>query len=221
MGISIICATEKNLITKQVFLIKIIRKIFKDKIDVYINRDIKVPKIKGTNLKIIEMEKDLFDFSRYFSSLNKVKDDTSIIFAFNDTLGNGRKLNLPLIFFIISSIYCVKKNKYDICCPIDRSKKDYWICPYFFIGNLKSLKNLNWTNYQKSLKRLSKIQIQELHKWLENGWRRAQKATQKQKETKFLTLVLEKTLLVDVPNIKIRSFSRRSILRQLNSIFPF
>ena len=67
---------------------------------------------------------------------------------------------------------------------------------------------------------LTDIQIKQLKNWINNGWRNSHSATDKQKYTKYLTLVLERTLLMDKNLIKIRKFSKKSIYRKLNSIFP-
>ena len=50
------------------------------------------------------MNGELFDFSRYQFGIKKINSSTEPILCFNDTLGNGRKLNKPLIAFIIKSI---------------------------------------------------------------------------------------------------------------------
>ena len=96
--------------------------------------------------KIIFLEGDNIFTStkqeKIFGQNSPIKESNYIVFAFNDTLGNGRKLNLPLMLFIIQNINNIKKNKYDICCPIDSNARDFWICPYFFLGKISSIKTL-------------------------------------------------------------------------------
>mgnify|MGYP001422843176 CR=1 FL=1 len=220
MLIKILCATQCDLIWKQIILIKFIAIFFKNNLIVYINSEIKKPKLGNLKIKRINMDDSLFDFSRFNSGLQYIKDSNSIIFGFNDTLGNGRKLNFPLFIYILLSIFLINKNKIDISCPIDENEKEFWMCPYFFIGNYKILKSLNWIDHKKGIEYLTDIQIKELKKWINNGWRRSDFATDEQKHTKYLTLILERTLLIDKNLIKIRKFSKKSIYRKLNSIFP-
>ena len=115
------------------------------------------------------MSDSLFDFSRFDSGLKYIKERNSIIFAFNDTLGNGRKLKLPLFIYILSSIFLIYKDKIDISCPIDEKGKEFWMCPYFFIGKLEILKSLNWLNYRKGIKYLNESQIFELKNWIKRS----------------------------------------------------
>ncbi len=220
MLIKIICATQNDLIWKQIILIKFISIFFKSDLIVYINNEIKKPKLHNLKIIKINMDDSLFDFSRFDSGLKYIKDSNSIIFGFNDTLGNGRKLNLPLFIYILSSFFLIKKNKIDISCPIDENGKEFWICPYFFVGKHKILKSLNWINHKEGMEYLTDIQIKELKNWIQNGWRRSHTATNEQKHTKYLTLILERTLLKKKNLIKIRKFSKKSIYRKLNSIFP-
>ena len=218
MLIQIICATQCNLIWKQIILIKFISIFYKNDLVVYINNEIEKPNLDKIKIIKIKMDDSLFDFSRFNSGLNYIKESNSIIFGFNDTLGNGRKLNIPLFIYILSSIFLIKNNKFDISCPIDENEKEFWMCPYFFIGKYEILKSLNWINHKKAMGYLSKTQINELKNWIKNGWRRSNTSTSKQKHTKYLTLILEKTLLIDKKFIKIRKFSRKSMYRKLNSI---
>ena len=194
MVIKIICATQYDLIWKQIILIKFFFIFFKSNLTVYINNEIKKPKLLNLKIIRINMDDSLFDFSRFDSGLKYIKDSNSIIFGFNDTLGNGRKLNLPIFIYILSSFFLIKKNKIDISCPIDENAKDFWICPYFFVGKHKILKSLNWINHKKGMEYLNELQIKELKNWIKNGWRRSNSATDEQKHTKFLTLILERTL---------------------------
>ena len=220
MLIKIICATQCNLNWKQINLIKFISIFFKNNLIVYINNKVKKPKLDNIEIIRIKMDDGLFDFSRFYSGLKYIKESNSIILGFNDTLGNGRKLNIPLFFYILSSIFLINKNQIDISCPIDENEKEFWMCPYFFVGKYQVLKSLNWINHKKGIKYLTKPQIKELKDWLQNGWRRSNTATDQQKYTKYLTLILERTLLIDRKLIKIRKFSKKSIYRKLNSIFP-
>ncbi len=220
MEFIIICATESNLIFKQILLIKFLSIFFRNNLTVLINQEIKKPNLGNINVISIEMDGKLFDFSRYYTSLHFIENQKSIVFAFNDTLGSGRKLNMPLFLFILSSIFAIKKNKIDISSPIDSNGKDLWMCPYFFIGKAETLKSLNWTDHKKGLKYLDKFQINQIKKWIKNGWRRSRTATDDQKSKKFLVVVLERTLLEKNKFLRIRQFSRKSIYRKLNSIFP-
>ena len=220
MEIIIICATQSNLIFKQILLIKFLSIFFKKDLKILINQKIKNPNFGNINVSRIKMEDSLFDFSRYYASLSFIQNKQSIVFGFNDTLGNGRKLNIPLFIFILSSIFSIKKNKIDISCPIDSNAKDFWICPYFFIGKTETLKSLNWIDHEKGLKYLDQLQINQIKNWIENGWRRSNSATDEQKYKKYLTLILERTLLESNKFLRIRQFSRKSIYRILNAFFP-
>ena len=220
MLIKIICATQYNLIWKQIILIKLFSIFFKNDLRVYINNQIQKPNLGKIETIRIKMDESLFDFSRYYSGLEYINESNSVILGFNDTLGNGRKLNFPLFIYILSSIFLIKKNMIDISCPIDEKGKDFWMCPYFFIGKYEVLKSLNWIDHNKGIKYLNKKQIKELKEWIQNGWRRSNTATDRQKHTKYLILILERTLLKDRKLIKIRKFSKESIYRKLNSICP-
>ena len=57
------------------------------------------------------MEDNLWDFSRFYSGINIVKNENSVIFAFNDTFGNGRKLNLPLFYYRKHSVSLTKNQE--------------------------------------------------------------------------------------------------------------
>ncbi len=220
MEIIIICATQSNLIFKQILLIKFLSIFFKKNLKVFINKELKIPNLRNIDIREIKMEDNLFDFSRYYSGLSCVKNKNSIVFGFNDTLGNGRKLNIPLFIFILTSILFIKKNKIEISCPIDSDKKNTWICPYFFIGKIETLKSLNWINHKKGIQYLDDFEINQIKSWIKNGWRRSLTATEDQKYKKYLTLILERALLKEKRYLKIRQFSRKSIYRKLNAIFP-
>ena len=220
MNLAIICATQSKLNFKQILLIRILSTIYRKNTEVLINRDIKISHLKKIKAKRIEMDDSLFDFSRYYSGLEAIKESNYIVFAFNDTLGNGRKLNLPLMLFIIQNINNIKKNKYDICCPIDSKARDFWICPYFFLGKISSIKKLNWIDHEKALGLLNKSQISELDEWIQKGWRRSNSSTIIQKKIKYKTLALERTLLKNKYKFKINGFSKKTLIRKLNAISP-
>ena len=100
----VVAATQYRPNKKQEFILDLLNIIFFKKINVLINQDFSDLYIKNNNYISIKMEDSLFDFSRYESSLKLINDPNSVIFAFNDTLGNGRKLNFFLYLFIIISI---------------------------------------------------------------------------------------------------------------------
>ena len=65
MEFIIICATESNLIFKQILLIKFLSIFFKRNLKVLINQEIKNPNLGNINVSKIEMDDNLFDFSRF------------------------------------------------------------------------------------------------------------------------------------------------------------
>ena len=220
MKLKIVCATEKKLNNRQILLIRIINSIFHKDTEVIMNIRNKSEIFTNINKRYIEMNDELFDFSRYYSALENIKEDP-IILAFNDTLGKGRKLNIPLYLFIIRSIMLIKKKKYNLCAPIDNDKESKWLCPYFFISRRSILIKFNWINHEKARLNTPQNEIDKMENWTLNGWRSSEIATEKQRKIKLKTLILEKQLLKNQQNIKINAFSKYSIWRILNSIFPF
>ena len=220
MKIKIVCATQKKLNIRQIILIRIISSIFDKDTEVIMNNENRSDIFPNINKRYIEMNSELFDFSRYYSALENIKED-SIILAFNDTLGKGRKLNIPLYLFIIKSIMLIKKEEYNLCAPIDYDKESKWLCPYFFIAKRSILIKFNWINHEKALLNTPQNDIDKMETWTFNGWRSADIATEKQRKIKLKTLILEKRLIENQQDIKIYAFSKYSIWRILNSIFPF
>ncbi len=166
----------------------------------------------------------LFDFSRYNNILSaEPLKDTDVIFAFNDTLANGRKLNEGLylfIFFGLVSLLYSRPGNYQIWAPVDSSQNCSWICPYFFIGNVGFLRTLNFIDWNLSKSLISKSDRRLMAKWTAVGWRRATKSTLHQKKIKYKTLLLERTLVgADDISKVVCKFSKLNILRMLNSIY--
>ena len=220
MKLKIVCATQKKLNNRQIILIRILSSIFDKDTEVIMNNENRSNIFPKINKRYIEMNSELFDFSRYHSALEKIKEDC-IILAFNDTLGKGRKLNIPLYIYIIRSIMLIKKKKYNLCAPIDYDKESKWLCPYFFISRRSILIKFNWLNHEKALLNTPQYEIDKMENWTLNRWRSADIATEKQRKIKLKTLILEKQLLENQQNIKINAFSKYSIWRILNSISPF
>ena len=220
MKLKVICATQKNLNQRQIILIYIISKLFGKETEILLNREIRLNAYPHLKKKYINMSGELYDFSRYNSSLKNIEEE-SIVLAFNDTLGKGRKLNLPLYIFILVSILLINFKKYDLSGPIDYDRESKWLCPYFFISKKSTLINLNWIDYEKALQNTNQESLEKMKNWISNGWRSAKIATTNQREIKLRTLLLEKQLIKDLKGIRILSFSKYSIWRILNSIFPF
>lgn len=221
--IYIIAATQYKLNKKQIFLINLIKNIFRNKVTLLSNNKLSINKKLKVNAIKIEMDDSLFDFSRYFSAISFIKDKESIIFAFNDTLGNGRKLNFGLYVFIIISLFFIKLEIYDFASPVDKSFSERWICPYFFLGKYVVTSTMNWTNYDDVIKKLNSNTLTKLHFWVNSKWRQADNSSNLQKEIKVKTLILERNLINNIykNKYKIFAFNKYSIFRIINSIFPF
>ena len=106
LNINIICALQGALNPKQINLINQIASNFnKSRVIVYVPKeDFNISWKKNIIVYSGYMNGELFDFSRYQFGIKKINSSTEPILCFNDTLGNGRKLNKPLIAFIIKSI---------------------------------------------------------------------------------------------------------------------
>jgi hypothetical protein len=168
-------------------------------------------------------DSSLFDFSRYsrMLSVDHLRDD-DIFFAFNDTLGSGRKFNtgLRLYLFIVFFILLNDKyQKYRFFAPVDKDNCDSWICPYFFIGKVNYLKTLNFCNWRYACIKTSKLTRLNLIVWLNLGWRRASSSSLEQKKIKYKTLLLERRLIEpnDISCLNFM-FSRSNPFRIINSI---
>jgi len=184
-----------------------------------------IPKfLSGYNVKYFKNDSSLFDFSRYSRIISSdTLSDEDILFAFNDTLGNGRKFNLGLQFFIYLSFAILFFNfpqKIHFCAPVDKDKDGIWISPYFFIGKIWFIKRLNFTNFRK-LEALSNDSLKfKLQKWLKNGWRSSRITSLCKKRIKYRTLLLERSLISEeIIKKNVLRFSRSSFLRIINSFF--
>jgi len=172
------------------------------------------------NILINENKSYLFDFSNYHEMINKCNlMDDDILFAFNDTFGNGRKLGIGLFIFILASlIMCIYSNTIKkIYCPFDEDDYGYWICPYFFIGKIVNLKNLNFTNWGLCSKKINKQIKLKLVYWLNNEWRSRLNVTSRQKKVKYRILIIERELINSFELNEIYKFSKKNVLRALNS----
>jgi hypothetical protein len=172
------------------------------------------------NILINENKSYLFDFSNYHEMINQSNlMDDDILFAFNDTFGNGRKLGIGLfIFILVSLIMCIFSNTIKkIYCPIDEDEYGYWICPYFFIGKIVNLKNLNFTDWRLCSKKINKQIKLKLIYWLNNKWRSRLNATCSQKKIKYRVLIIERELINTLEFNQICKFSKKNLLRALNS----
>jgi hypothetical protein len=141
----------------------------------------------------------LYDFSRYHSILSEAELlDSDILFAFNDTLAIGRKLNFGLYVFIFIALMSMlhrRFKKYQLWAPVDSNQSCSWVSPYFFIGNVEYLRTLNFTNWIKSKSCVSKGDRRGMVDWVNCGWRRSEVSTIRQKKIKYKTLLLERTLV--------------------------
>ena len=165
----------------------------------------------------------LFDFSRYHRILySSVLKNDDILFAFNDTLGNGRKFNSGLYLYLYIVLFLLlndKKKKYNIFAPIDSDGKESWMCPYFFIGRVGFLRSLNFIDWVSAYKLICKSVRRKLIMWLNTGWRHARIASKEQRSIKFKTLILERAILKSFRRSKFTfMFSRSNLLRVINSI---
>ena len=182
-----------------------------------------IPKfLSGYNVKYFKNDSSLFDFSRYSRIIScDTLRDKDILFAFNDTLGNGRKFNLGLQVFIYLSFTILFFNfsqKIFFCAPVDKDKDGIWISPYFFIGNVWFIKRLNFTNFRR-LEAFSNDSLKfKLQNWLDNGWRSSRIASSYKKKVKYRTLLLERSLISEgIIKKNVLQFSRSSFLRIINS----
>ena len=220
--INIVIATQKQPNSKQVQLINTLFNIFKfADVRLFYNEDYSLSCNINNSLasKAISMDGSLFDFSRYSQALSAISDSSSIVLMFNDTLGNGRKLNFPLTVFLILSIILVMLNVCNVSCPVDCDGDEQWISPYFMVSTHKFLMKYNWTNYHEALSKLTTSQIISCNNWINIGWRHSDIASEKQRQTKLKTLYLERYLFNSNPTSRLLGFSKKSPFRILNSIF--
>ena len=210
---------------KIINLIKLLSQIFAFEVIIIGPSHLKPIFIPERRYKFIvyEDDKSLFDFSRYNAILNQCNiNNNDILFAFNDTLGNGRKFNIGLFLYLIIAFFLLftdKKKKFNIFAPFDRDQKNSWVCPYFFIGRVDFLRSLNFIDWKFAYKLLSKGVRRELILWLNSAWRNSEVATKEQRNIKFKTLVLEKALIKSF-GLKsfIFMFTRFNIFRIINAI---
>ncbi len=165
----------------------------------------------------------LFDFSRYHRILcSSVLKNDDILFAFNDTLGNGRKFHSGLYLYLYIVLFLLlndKKKKFEVFAPLDSDGRESWMCPYFFIGRVGSLRSLNFIDWISAYKLVCKSVRRDLIMWLNTGWRHARIASKEQRNIKFKTLILERAILSSFRRNKlIFMFSRSNLFRILNSI---
>ena len=218
----VIAATQFEPNKKQKLLMNLLNIFFKNNIRILINKDFN-KKFKNKYIySPTDMEDFLFDFSRYASSLKYITNSNSVILGFNDTLGNGRKLNLFLYIFIFLSIFLILFDFYNFACPIDSDKYKEWISPYFFIGRFNIVKKLNWLDSETAKKELNENELNQLDYWIKNKWRQSKKSSKKQREIKLKTLFLERNLINSIPNNKLTIFkyNKKSFWRIMNSIIP-
>lgn len=221
LEINIVCGLNGDINLRQIELINQISSYFyKYKVVVYMPNVISNIFFKDNIIvRSIFMNADLFDFSRYDSGIKAVKNEWSPILCFNDTLGNGRKLNKPLVYFIIKSIELCIKSVNSFAAPFDRDEYGEWICPYFFISTKLVLKELNFTNFEKARKMITRHQYYKIIEWIDSGWRNSSLSTKNQKDIKLKTLILERALLHSIEkSTKIKKFNKYSLYRILNSL---
>ena len=216
--LTIICATQNKLNDRAIDLIRMLQKLRTfEKINIIVSNSSFVPVKLRPSIEVQDLSGYLFDFSRYYDGL-RYANKQDVIFMFNDTLGNGRKLNLGLTIFIILSVFLIKNDLYEIASPVDKDQYGLWICPYFIVGKHHNLNKLNWINYEEALKKTSKPILKKCKVWVNENWRNAKTATIMQKEIKYKTLVLERNLIEEVLISRLFRFDRSNILRMLNAI---
>ncbi len=184
------------------------------------NHEISWPEVE---IHYLEDYPELFDFGRYDRILSSpyLKGEELVLLV-NDTLGRGRKFNLPLILFLVMGV-CIKQllpgSRYQYFAPVDSNSTRRWICPYFLLSTSSSLKKLDFIHWSLALRATPKDERSRMWIWLNSGWRNAESSTLKLKIIKYKTLLLEGRLLSDH---EIRSsvfgFHRRSPFRILNSL---
>ena len=204
-------------------IIKFVKYFFYYDVTVLVPIGICLPSLQCSHIKYSD-DDSLFDFSRYRRMLSlEALNDNDILFAFNDTLGSGRKLNSGLLIYIFMAFFLLLSNqfsRYRIFAPLDSDEHGLWVCPYFFIGKVSYLRTLNFSNWIIARGQIEKRMRYRLVEWLKIGWRGAKYTTFKQKRTKYKTLILERNLIssTELSGFSFM-FSRSNLLRILNS-FP-
>ena len=165
------------------------------------------------------MDGSLFDFSRYNSAIKNFFSNKGTFLFFNDTLGNGRKLSIFLIVFILISLLKLQNNKYTVAGPLDSDENGSWLCPYFFVCRSNFFDQANFVNWKIAEMNIPESIKDGCQRWIQQGWRNAATANETQKEIKYRTLLLEHNLLNNISLDEVIKFNRLSILRILNSLF--
>jgi hypothetical protein len=158
-----------------------------------------------------------WDLSRYKLLLNNTRGDEPI-FLFNDTLGNGRKLNYGLkVYIFIALIFTALFNSQLIWAPLDSNHYRRWICTYFIIGKANYISQFFNLNWQISSKKISNAEKREIIRWISIEWRRANSANIKMRRTKYKCCLIEKTMFnTAILENKVIPFSKSNFLRIIN-----
>lgn len=166
----------------------------------------------------LNLSGELLDFSKYsdFLALDNPAENTLLI---NDTLGSGRKFKFGLWIYLYISCVLIHLKLITIAAPVDSDKNRRWICPYFILGRISHLKEMNWHDWERAKRELSDDELSRIDKWVAENWRSRKNASQKQIDAKKKTLFLERCLINDlVKTSSFFAFSRRNPLRWLNSL---
>jgi hypothetical protein len=168
-------------------------------------------------------DNSLFDFSRYYCIANLPEvNDNDILFMFNDTLGNGRKVNTGLFLFILFAICCLNfeiLRKYQLYSPVDSDEYGMWISPYFLISNAYYIRKLNFNNWKFARNKTQRTIRKKLISWLYRGWRNSTTSSLLTKRRKYKTLLLERNLLSQNEiKYNVCKFSKYNLFRIINSI---
>ena len=218
--LAIVCATQHPPSPRALYLITFLKNLVcSNSLSIIVSEPQFIPDSLRPCVTQKSLRGDLFDFSRYSDALEYIELD-SIVLMFNDTLGSGRKLRLPLVLFIAVAIILIELNIYAIACPIDTDNLSTWICPYFVVGRCIKLRMLNWIDYDKAITQTSEKIQRKCSNWILDGWRHSKNASHAQKEIKYKTLILERALMHQAYPLKILGFDKSNLLRMLNSIFP-
>ncbi len=225
IGLALNEPLNHKCINKLKNLIQFVTRYLSFEVIVIAPNNLLLPKIPNTYCYFTTYDDDdsLFDFSRYHRilSLSELKEN-DILFAFNDTLGNGRKFNFGLYIYLLMALFLLlndKRKKYNILAPLDSDSNGIWLCPYFFIGRVEFLRSLNFNDWTSAYKLICKPVRRSIVMWLNFGWRHSRTASKQQRNTKFKTLILERAILQTFKKSNLFfMFSRTNFFRIINSI---